>query len=79
MSTATIKLYNILVDKGVDRNVAQEAISEFLTREEALQTLSTKSDLEKAVRWLISVFIGIVLGQMAVMTGIIALMFSAYG
>ena len=41
MTTSSIKLYDILVDKGVEREVAREAVSEFLTREEAANMLAT--------------------------------------
>jgi hypothetical protein len=44
MSTALIKLYNILIDKGVDRKAAEEAVAEFLTRSEASELLVTKED-----------------------------------
>jgi len=45
MTTTTIKLYDILVDKGVDRTIAREAVDEFLSREEARLTLATREDI----------------------------------
>ena len=71
MTTASIKLYNILIDKGVDRDLAREAVSEFLTREEASSTLATKQDITRVVMWMA----GLLIGQTATILAIIALFF----
>ncbi len=70
MSTASIKLYNILIDKGVDRDVAREAIDEFVTKEDA-QTFATKADIKdiensikgtenRLIMWMIGIQIAVV-------------------
>lgn len=45
MNTASIKLYDILVEKGVDKATAREAVGEFVTREEADRVLASKADI----------------------------------
>lgn len=71
MSTTSIKLYHILVDKGVDRDLAHEAVSEFITRDEAIGTLATKNDITKTVMWVA----GLLVGQTATIVAVIALFF----
>ena len=78
MSIKTIKLYNVLVDLNVDRVTAEEAIEPILTKEEAFQTLATKEDLHRQTKWIVGTFIGISLGQIAVMSGIMTLILRAY-
>jgi len=81
MTTATIKLYDILVDKGVDKTLAREALDEFLTLDEAVQTLATKqdiSDVKDQLRSVIMWVAGLLIGQIAIMTAIMAIMFSFY-
>jgi len=58
MSTATIKLYNVLVDQGVDRAVAEQAIEPLLTKDEALSKLATKDDLHALTKWVAVLVIG---------------------
>ena len=77
MSTKTIKLYNVLVDLKVDRSVAEEAVESILTKEEAFQTLVTKEDLHRQTKWIVSTFLAVALGQIAVLTGIMTLILGA--
>lgn len=78
MTTTSLSLYDILVDKGVDRETAKAALNDYITRKEAELSLATKGDLEKSTRWVIGVFVAIAFGQMAATTAIIALMFNFY-
>ena len=75
---ASTSLYDILVEKGVDKAVAKEALADYITREEAKVTLATKEDLWRNTRWVIAVFVGIAFGQIVTITGIMALMFNFY-
>ena len=78
MSTKTIKLYNVLVDLKVDRAVAEEAVESILTNEEAFQTLVTKEDLHRQTQWIVSTFLAVALGQIAVLIGITMLILGAH-
>ena len=78
MSTKTIKLYNVLVDLKVDRATAEQAIEPILTKEEAFQTLATKEDMHRQTKWIVGTFVGVALGQIAVMSGIMTLILRAY-
>lgn len=71
MTAGTIKLYSILVDKGVDRETALEAVSEFVTRDEAAASLATKLDITRLTMWMA----GLLLGQTATIVAIMALFF----
>ena len=71
MSSGTIKLYSILVDKGVERVVAMEAVNEFVTRDEAASSLATKEDITKLVMWMA----GLLIGQTASIVAVIAIFF----
>jgi hypothetical protein len=71
MASGTIKLYSILVDKGVEREIAMEAVSEFITRDEAASSLATKQDIAKLVMWMA----GLLVGQTATIVAVIALFF----
>ena len=75
MSTDTIRLYNVLVDQGVDREVAREAIAPLVTKDEAFKVLATKDDLRKLTMWVA----GMLVGQIAVNAGLMALLFNLYG
>jgi hypothetical protein len=70
MNTATIKLYDILVDKGVSKDIAREALDEFLTKEEARLTLVTKEDMRLQTMWIA----GMLIGQVAIISGVVALL-----
>lgn len=78
MSSKTIKLYNVLVDLNVDRDVAEEAIEPILTKDEAFSVLATKEDLHLQTKWVVGAFIAVALGQIAVMSGIMSLILRAY-
>ena len=71
MASGTIKLYSILVDKGVEREIAMDAVSEFITREEAASSLATKQDITKLVMWMA----GLLIAQTATIVAVIALFF----
>jgi hypothetical protein len=79
MSTKTIKLYNVLIDLKVDRKVAAEALDPILTRDEAFQVLATKEDMHRQTKWIISTFLAVALGQIAVLTGIMTFILSSAG
>ena len=78
MSSKTIKLYNVLIDLNVDRKAAEEALDPIFTRDEAFQVLATKEDLHRQTKWIISTFIAVALGQIAVLTGIMTLILGAF-
>lgn len=69
MNTA-ITLYDILLEQGVARDRAAKAVSAFITREEVKTTIATKDDLRKFTMWIA----GMLIGQVAIMTGVMALM-----
>lgn len=71
MTSASIKLYDILVTKGVERDLAREAVAEFLTKEEATARLATKEDITRLVMWMA----GFATAQTATIVAIIALFF----
>ena len=58
MSTKSIKLYDILVEKGVDKDVAREALAEFITRDET-ENFATKSDIADAKNTMIMWMVGL--------------------
>ena len=68
MNTAII-LYDILQEQGIEKARAEKAVSAFITREEVQVTLATKDDLRKLTMWIA----GMLVGQIAVMTGVMAL------
>ncbi len=69
MSKAII-LYDILLEQGIKKDRAENAVSAFITRDEVRETLATKDDLRKLTMWIA----GMLVGQVAIMTGVIALM-----
>ena len=68
MNTAII-LYDILQEQGIEKARAEKAVSAFITREEAQVTLATKDDLRKLTMWIA----GMLIGQVAIMAGVMAL------
>ncbi len=78
MSTKTIKLYNVLIDLDVDRKAAEEALEPILTKDEAFQVLATKDDLHRQTKWIVTTFVAVALGQVAVLSGMMALILRAY-
>lgn len=79
MTTASIKLYDILIDQGIDRTRAREAVNEFLTREEAEQVLVTRDDFHAGLNRMIMWIAGMFLAQIGVSTGIMALLLEIAG
>ena len=73
MSAKSFKLYNVLVDLNVERVVPAEAVEFIFAKEEAFQVLATKVDFHRLTKWIASTFIAVALGQIVVLTGIIAL------
>ena len=78
MSTKIIKLYDLLVDLNVDRQMAEAALEPILTKDEAFQVLATKEDMHRQTKWIVGTFIAVALGQIGVMSGIMALLLRAY-
>ena len=68
MNTAII-LYDILQEQGIEKARAEKAVSAFITREEVQVTLATKDDLRKLTMWIA----GMLVGQVAIMAGVMAL------
>lgn len=60
MTTATLELYNALIEAGAKA---------FITRAEAQTTLATKEDLHVQTRW----FVGLLIAQAAVIVALIEL------
>ena len=81
MTTATLDLFKLLVDAGVDAKKAEPLAKETLTRTEAKEVLVTKVDLgsefRNHTRWLVGVFIGIAFGQLAIVTALFNFYLSA--
>tara|TARA_R110001592_G_scaffold79445_1_gene237478 strand:- start:298 stop:513 length:216 start_codon:yes stop_codon:yes gene_type:complete len=71
MSKAII-LYDILQEQGIKRDRAEKAVSAFITRDEVWETLATKDDLRRLTMWIA----GMLIGQVAIMTAMISLLFS---
>jgi len=46
-ATATIHLYDILVEQGVEKDRAQRAVDAFITRAEAERELATTADIHR--------------------------------
>ncbi|MEO1700912.1 MAG: hypothetical protein AAFR71_02585 [Pseudomonadota bacterium] len=78
MSTKIIKLYDVLIGLDVDRQAAEAALEPILTRDEAFQVLATKEDMHRQTKWIVSTFIAVALGQIGVMSAIMALLLRAY-
>lgn len=74
MSITTIELYDALIKAGVDGAKAKSAAQAVLSRTEAKQVLATKSDLTTQTMWVA----GMLVGQIAIITAIMALMFNLY-
>lgn len=70
-----IILYDILLEKGIKKDRAEKAVSAFITRDEVREALATKDDLRKLTMWIA----GMLVGQVAIMTGVITLMLSSGG
>jgi hypothetical protein len=70
-----VTLYDILIEQGIDKRRAKDAVRAYLTRDEARQTLATKDDLRKMTMWIA----GMLIGQVAVFSGIFALMLNLAG
>jgi len=62
LAPSAIKLYDLLIDKGIDRVEAREAVDEIFTKEEARMTFASREDMERLFRaqtmWIIGLFIG---------------------
>ncbi len=78
----TMELYDALVSVGVEDQKAKAAAQAVLSREEAPQMLATKQDLasvrdelHRQTMWMA----GLLIGQTAILTGIMTLMFNIYG
>lgn len=80
----------MLISAGIKNEAADQLAKEILTRTEAKDTLSTKDDIHhlrqemtdeinRNTRWMVGVFVGIALGQTAVILGVVSFMLSIYG
>ena len=78
MSSATIELYNALIEAGVDKDKAERAAKSVLSKEEARQSLATKADLAAMKSSIVQWVAGLLIGQIAIITGMMALMFNIY-
>lgn len=74
MSITTMELYDALVAAGVDDTKAKEAAKAVLSRDEALNSLVTKDDLRLQTMWVA----GMLVGQIAINAGLMALFFNLY-
>lgn len=77
MTTEAIALYDILIEKGVDKNRAREAVDAFVTKEQARETLATKTDiadLKDEMRNLIKWVAGMLVAQAGVIVALIELL-----
>ncbi len=74
MNSTTLDVYELLVAAGLDREKAKPLAKELLTRAEAHSSLATKDDLRAVVMWIASLMIG----QVAIITGVMTLLFSVY-
>lgn len=81
-ANASLEIFHTLVRAGFKEAEADKLAKQVISRVEAQETLATKSDLKdelhRNTRWLISVFIGVAFGQLAVMTGIMTLLLNFY-
>lgn len=88
-STASLEVYHALVRAGVKDDEADNLAKTIISRAEVEDTLPSKQDLQllreelrdelsTTTRWLISVFIGIAFGQVALTITIVGLMFNFY-
>lgn len=59
MTTATLELYNALIEAGVSKEKAEAAAKAVITRHEAKETLATKEDIAS------------IYGAMMIQTGVI--------
>lgn len=81
----TIELYEALVAAGVEDRKAKAATEAVLSREEAVAILATQDDIKDVRKELHDGFVkiimwvaGMLIGQIAVMSGIIALMLNYF-
>lgn len=88
-ATASLEIYHTLVRAGLKDAVADDLAKQIISRTEVEQTLPSKQDLQLIreelrdelqanTRWLVTVFIGIAFGQLAVTLTIISLMLNFY-
>lgn len=74
MSITTLELYDALIAAGVDDAKAKAAAQAVLSREEATSSLATKHDMAVMTMWVA----GLLVGQIAINTAIMALMFNYF-
>lgn len=81
MTSTTIDIYELLVEAGIDQATAKPLAKEILSREDAKLMLATKGDIsrvEDRLRGVIIWVAGLMVGQIAIMTGVMSLMFNIY-
>ena len=81
MKTTTLDIYNLLVAAGIEREKAEPLAKEILSRDEASKTLATKEDISgikdqmrSGIMWVA----GLLIGQIAISTAIMNIMFQVY-
>jgi len=81
MTSTTLDIYELLVEAGIDQAKAKPLAKEILSREDTRLMLATKDDISKIedrLRGIIMWVAGLMIGQIAIMTGVMSLMFNLY-
>lgn len=81
MTSTTLDIYDLLVEAGIDQAKARPLAKEILSRDEAKQVLATKNDIarvEDRLRSVVMWVAGMMVGQIAIMTAVMSLMFNLY-
>jgi len=71
MSSATLEIYNALIEAGVDKEKAEAAAKAVISREEA-KTLATKSDLVELRAQLIMRMAGFHISSLGVLAALLS-------
>jgi len=84
MSTAnaSLEVYHLLKQAGLKEDVAETLAQKLISRSEVENVLATKADISEALhqhtKWLVTVFIGIAFGQLAITLTVMTLMLNFY-
>ena len=81
MKTTTLDIHNLLVAAEIEREKAEPLAKEILSRDDAAKTLATKediSDIKDQMRSGIMWVAGLLIGQIAISTAIINILFQVY-
>jgi len=88
-ATASLEIYHALVRAGLKDDVADDLAKQIISRTEVQEVLPSKQDLhlireelrdemQTTSRWLINVFVGIALGQLAITITVMTLLLNFY-